>query len=118
MAMLAGDYTRRLQSARVGASIGAGYLVDPVPISPSETGQEACPSGSVVTSISLNATSTAGMNVWFQDANGNKQGVYTGCLVARDYRNQFYCPWPLYVSCDQNVTVFCAPPAKGSPIPD
>ena len=114
MAMLAGDYKRRLQSANKGALVGAGYVVDPVPVPPDGNAHEVAPAGSVVTVLSINATSTAGVNEYFKDANGTIQDIMTGATIARDYKQHFYCPWPVYVTTDVSVTVFVSPPSKGS----
>ncbi len=114
MSMLAGDYKRRIQTAQKGALVGAGYQVDPVPVAPDNAPHEVAQAGSVITVLSINTTSTAGVNEWFQDANGTKQDIMTGATVARDYKQHFYCPWPVYVSTDVGVTVFVSPPSKGS----
>ena len=114
MAMLPGDYKRRIQSANRGASVGAGYAVDPVPVPGDSQPHKVAVHGSVITVIILLATSSAGMNVWFQDANGVKQMLIPGALIAKDYKVHFYCPWDLYISSDEPVLVGVAPPSKGN----
>jgi len=116
MAMLPGDYKRRIQSATRGASVGSGYACDPVMVDPDNLPHQVCPAGSVVTILSINTTSTAGVNEWFQDSAGNRQEIMMGATIARDYKQHFYCPWPLYVSTDVNVTVFVAPASKGNTV--
>jgi hypothetical protein len=113
MAMQSGDYKRRVQSANRGASVGAGFAVDPVPVPGDNLPHEVAAAGNTVTVISLLFTSTAGMNVWFQDSTGTKQELIPGATIARDYKLHFYCPWPLYVSCDVAVLVMVAPLSKG-----
>ncbi len=112
--MLAGDYKRRIQSAAKSAAVGAGYANDPVPVPADSQPHEVAPAGSVVTLLSINATSTAGVDEYFQDANGTKQTIMSGVTIARDYKQNFYCPWPLYVSTDVSVIVYVSPPSKGN----
>lgn len=117
MAMLPGDYTRRTQTAQKGALVGAGYVVSPVHVPAGSTNFKVCTSGSVVTVFSVNATSSTGVNEWFQDSKGTIQMIMSGVLIARDYKQHFYCPWSLYVSTDVDLTIMVAPPAKGAAIP-
>lgn len=114
MAMLPGDYKRRVQTTNKGAAVNSGYAVAPVPVAPDEKPHQVCQAGTVITLMSINATSTAGVNMWFQDANGTQQEILTGAVNARDYKMNFYCPWPVYVSTDVNVTVYIAGIAKGA----
>lgn len=114
MAMLPGDYKRRVQTTNRGAAVNSGYAVEPVPVDPDNQNHEVCQAGGVVTLMSINTTSTAGVNMWFQDANGTKQGIVNGATAARDYKQNFYCPWPVYVSTDVNVTCYIAPTSKGN----
>jgi len=116
MAMLPGDYTRRTQSAQKGASTSSGYAVDPVHVS-SNNRFHVCTSGSVITLTSINVTSTAGVNMWFEDSAGTRQIIMAGALTARDYKQHFYCPWDVYISTDVDVTVFVSPPSKGATVP-
>ena len=114
MAMLPGDYKRRVQTAQRGALTSSGWANDPVPVEPDNQPHEIVAAGGCVTLMSINATSTAGVNMWFQDANGTKQGIVNGATIARDYKQHFYCPWPVYVSSDVNVTCYVAAPSKGN----
>jgi hypothetical protein len=116
MAMLAGDYKRRVQTAQRGALVGAGFSNDPIHVPAGSSNFEVCPAGSVVTLLSINVTSSAGVNEWFQDANGNKQMILVGALTARDYKQHFYCPWALYVSTDADLTIMVCPPSKGNTV--
>jgi hypothetical protein len=113
MSMLPGDYKRRVQSTNRGAAVNSGYGVSPVHV-PANAATEVAAAGSVITLTSINVTSTAGVNMWFQDANGTKQMILAGALTARDYKQNFYCPWPVYVSTDVDVTCYVAPPSKGA----
>lgn len=114
--MLPGDYTRRYQSANKGALTSAGYTVDPVNIPVGASNFHVCTSGSVITVLSINATS-AGTNMFFKDANGTVQAIVTGATTARDYKGHFYCPWDVYISTDVNCTVYVSPPSKGATVP-
>ena len=114
MAMLPGDYKRRVFSTNKGAAVNSGYANSPVFVAGGETAFEVCPAGSVITTLSINATSTAGVSEWFQDANGTRQYIMTAALTARDYKQNFYCPWPVYINTDVSVTVYVAPPSKGA----
>lgn len=117
MAMLAGDYTRRTQTAQKGALVGAGYANDPVHVPAGSTNFEVCTSGSVITLLSINVTSSTGVYEFFKDANGTVQEIMEGALTARDYKQHFYCPWPVYISTDADVTVYVSPPSKGAKVP-
>ena len=114
MAMLPGNYQHRVYSTNKGAAINSGYACSPVQLAGGETAFEVCPAGSVITVLSINATSTAGVSEWFQDSAGTKQFIMQGALTARDYKQNFYCPWPVYITTDASVTVYVAPPAKGA----
>lgn len=114
MAMLAGDYKRRIQSTNRGAAVNSGYAVSPVHLAGGETGAQVATAGSVITLTSINVTSTAGVQMYFQDSAGTKQYIMEGALTARDYKQNFYCPWPVYITTDVDVTVFVAPGAKGN----
>lgn len=114
MAMILGDYKRRVQTAQRGALTSSGWANDPVTVPPDSQPHQVCQAGGVVTLMSINATSTAGVNMWFQDSAGTKQGIINGALVARDYKQQFYCPWPVYVSSDVNVTCYVTATSKGN----
>jgi len=116
MAMLAGDYKRRIQTTNRGAAVNSGYAVSPVHVPASSGNFEVAPVGSVVTLMSVNVTSTAGVNMYFQDSAGTRQMIVAGALTARDYKMNFYCPWPVYVSTDADVTVYIAAPAKGNTV--
>ena len=113
MALLPGDYKRRVQSTNRGAAVNSGYANSPVHVPATSAAFEVAAVGSVITLTSINVTSTAGVNMWFQDSNGTKQMIMTGALTARDYKQGFYCPWPLYISTDVDVTCYIAPPSKG-----
>lgn len=115
--MLPGDYTRRTQTAQKGALVSSGYAASPVHVPAASTNFKVCTPGSVITVLSVNATSSAGVNEWFQDSAGNKQTIMSGVLIARDYKQHFYCPWPVYVSTDADITVFVTPPSKGAAVP-
>jgi hypothetical protein len=115
--MLPGDYTRRIQTAQKGALVGAGFANDPVHVPGGATNFKVCTSGSVITLVSVNVTSTAGVNEFFQDSAGTTQMIMAGALTARDYKQHFYCPWPVYISTDVDVTVYVCPPSKGAPVP-
>lgn len=117
MALLPGDYTRRTQSAQRGAAVTSGFANDPVHIPAGATNFQICSSGSVVVLLSINVTSTSGVNMFFQDSAGTKQMIMAGALTARDYKQHFYCPWPVYISTDADCTVFVCPPAKGAIVP-
>lgn len=116
MAMLPGDYKRRVQTTNRGAAVNSGYAVEAVPVAPDSKPHEVCQAGGVVTTMSINVTSTAGVNMWFQDANGTIQEIVTGAINARDYKQNFYAPWPVYVVSDVNVTVYVAAPSKGNTV--
>jgi hypothetical protein len=116
MAMLPGDYKRRIQTTNRGAAVNSGYAVLPVAVDPDEKPHEVCQAGGVVTLMSINATSTAGVNMWYQDSAGNTQQIVNGAINARDYKQNFYAPWPVYVSTDVNVTCYIAAPSKGNTV--
>lgn len=115
MAMLSGDYKHRVNTAQKGALVSAGYMVDPVHVPAGATNFKVAAAGSVIKTFSINATST-GTNEFFQDSAGTIQMIMAGATVARDYKQDFYCPWPLYVSSDVDCTVYVCPPSKGSTI--
>ena len=117
MAMLAGDYTRRTQTAQKGALTSSGFTVDPVHVPAGSSQFQICTSGSVVTLTSINVTSTAGVNMFFKDSAGTIQIIMSGALTARDYKQHFYAPWPVYVSTDVDVTCYVSPPSKGATVP-
>lgn len=118
MAMLSGDYKRRVQSTNRGAAVNSGYAVEPVEIPNGISNFEICGAGSVITLTSINvAPGSGGINMWFQDSAGTKQGIITGAVTARDYKQNFYCPWPVYIEMPDttaNVTVYVASTAKGA----
>jgi hypothetical protein len=114
MALLPGDYKRRVFSTNKGAAVNSGYAVSPVYFAGGETGAEVAAAGSVITVTSVNVTSTGGVSMWFQDSAGTKQYILQGALTARDYKQNFYCPWPVYITTDVSVTIYVAPPAKGA----
>lgn len=116
MAMLPGDYKRRIQSTNRASAVNSGYANSPVEVPGGTSGFEVCQAGGVVCLTSINVTSTAGVNMWFQDANGTKQQIMAAAVVARDYKQNFYCPWPVYISTDVNVTCYVAAPSKGNTI--
>lgn len=113
MAMIQGDYKRRVQSTNRGAAVNSGYAVSPVNFA-SATAAEVCPAGSVITQTSINVTSSGGVSLWFQDSAGTKQYIMRGVLTARDYKQNFYCPWPVYITTDTDVTVYVAAASKGN----
>ena len=113
MAMLAGDYKRRVWSTNRGAAVNSGYAVSPVHFAGGEIAAEVTAAGSVITVTSINVTSSAGVSMWFQDSAGTKQYIMQGVLTARDYKQNFYCPWPVYITTDVDVTVYVAPLSKG-----
>lgn len=114
MAMLPGDYKRRIQSTNRAAGVNSGYACSPVMVPPDSNPHKVCVAGSVVTLMTINVTSTTGVNMWFQDSAGTKQDILIGALTARDYKLHFYAPWPVYVSTDVNTTVIVADPSKGN----
>ena len=113
MAMLPGDYKSRIGSTNRGAAINSGLAVSPVYFAGGETGAQVTGAGSIITTTSVNATSTSGVSMWFQDTAGTKQYIMQGALTARDYKQNFFCPWPVYITTDASVTVYVAPLAKG-----
>jgi len=113
MAMNAGDYKRRVQATNTAAGVNAGFQNSAVHIPAGETNFKVTSATSVVTLLSINATSAA-TNVWFQDSAGNKQEIAMGLTVARDYKWSFYCPWDLYISTDVDCTVIVHAPSKGN----
>lgn len=115
--MQPGDYTRRTQTAQKGALVSSGYAADPVHVPAGSTNFQVCTSGSVITVLSINNTSSSGVNEFFKDASGTVQVIMAAVLTARDYKQNFYCPWPVYISTDTDVTVFVAPPSKGAVVP-
>lgn len=115
MALLPGDYKHRVQSANKSAAVGAGWSNDPVHV-PATNGFKVAVQASVITLMSINVTSTAGVNMWFQDSAGTRQIILAGALTARDYKMHFYCPWDLWISTDVDVTVYVCPPSKGATI--
>lgn len=114
MAMLPGDYKRRVQSAGTAAGVSSGYRVSPVHVPGGAAAFEVVQAGGVVALTSINVTSTAGVNMWFQDSTGTRQIIMAGALTARDYKQHFYCPWPVYISTDVDVTCFVVAPSKGA----
>ena len=114
MAMLPGDYKRRVQSANKSASVGAGFSNSPVHVPGDSQPHQVSQAGMVVTLLSINATSTAGVLEYFQDSAGTKQVIMSNALTPRDYKQHFYCPWPVYVVSDVDVTVYVAGTSKGN----
>ena len=114
MAMLPGDYKRRVGSTNRAAAITSGYAVSPFPVPAGSANIQVAAAGSVITLTSINATSTAGVNMFFKDSANTKQQIMSGVTIARDYKQNFYCPWPVYVSTDVDVTVYVSPPSKGN----
>jgi hypothetical protein len=114
MALIQGNYSFRTFSTNRGALVNSGYAVSPVHFAGGETGAEVAAVGSVITVTSINATSSAGVSMWFQDSAGTRQFIIEGALIARDYKQNFYCPWPVYITTDTDVTVYVAPLAKGT----
>jgi hypothetical protein len=112
--MIQGDYKRRIQSTNRGSAVNSGYAVSPVYFAGGETGAQVCSTGSVITGFSINATSSAGVSMWFQDSAGTKQPILSGALTARDYNQKFYCPWPVYITTDASITVYVAASSKGN----
>lgn len=117
MPMLPGDYTRRTNSTQRTLSAISGFGADAVHIAAGATNFQICSSGSVITNLSVNVTSTAGVNLFFKDSSGTIQMIMAGALTARDYKGSFYCPWPLYISTDVDCTIFVCPPSKGAAVP-
>jgi len=113
MALLPGDYKRRVQTTNRGAAVNSGYAVVPVHIPGGSTNFEVAVAGSVITTTSINVTSTNGLHMWYQDASNTRQDIIQGALTARDYKQNFYCPWPVYVTTDVDVTCYVAAPSKG-----
>lgn len=113
MALLPGDYKRRIFSTNRGAAVNSGYANSPVHFAGGETGAEVTGAGSVIVLTSLNVTSSSGLSMWFQDSAGTKQYIIEGALTARDYKMNFYCPWPVYITTDVDTTVYVAPTSKG-----
>lgn len=116
MAMLAGDYTRRVCSTQRNSAVTAGTGNDPVHIPANSTNFKICQESAVFVTLSINATST-GTNLFFQDTNGTTQMVAVGLTVARDYKLHFYCPWPLYISTDVDCTAIVSPAGKNVTAP-
>lgn len=114
MAMLPGDYKRRRVTAQLGANIGAGTANDPVMVTGDGNPHKVVPATGVLTVLSVMATSTSGVNMWFQDSAGTKQMLISDELVSRDYRLHFYCPWDLWFSSDVPLLVICYAPSKGN----
>ena len=114
MAMIQGNYSHRVYSTNKGAAVNSGYAVSPIHFAGGETGAVVAAVGSVITVTSINATSTGGVSMWFQDTAGTRQFIMEGALTARDYKQNFYCPWPVYITTDVDVTVYVAPLAKGA----
>lgn len=115
MALLPGDYKHRVSSTTKNSAVTSGFANSPVHVS-STTGFRVAVQASVITLLSINVTSTAGVNMWFQDSAGTKQPIMSGALTARDYKMGFYCPWDVYISTDADVTVYVCPPSKGATI--
>lgn len=112
--MLPGDYKRRTNSTQRNSAVTAGFASDAVLVSGNSQPTEVVQATTVVTLMSINTTSTNGVSVWFQDTNGTKQYIIQNATVARDYKMGFYCPWPVYVLTDANVTFYVSPPSKGN----
>jgi hypothetical protein len=117
MAMLPGDYTRRTQTAQKGALTSSGYACSAVHVPAGATNFQVCSSGSVITVTSVNGATTSGLFMYFQDTAGTRQSIILGGTGSRDYKQNFYCPWPVYVSVDADTTVYVAPPSKGAVVP-
>jgi len=113
MAMLTGDYKRRTNSTQRNSATTAGYANDPVHVPAGSANFQVCQATSIVNNISINTTS-AGTNVFFKDSAGTVQMLGVGLTTARDYKWCFYCPWPLYISTDVDITVTVSPPSKGN----
>lgn len=113
MAMLPGDYKRRVNSTQRNSSVTSGFANVPVHVPAGATNFEVCQASSVVVNLSINATS-AGTNLYFKDSAGTVQEIMSGATTARDYKLHFYCPWPLYISSDVDCTVTVSAPAKGN----
>lgn len=116
MALLPGNYKHRVFTTNRGAAVNSGYAVSPVNFAGGETGVEVANAGAVITTTSINVTSSTGVSMWFQDSSGAKQYIMRGALTARDYKQNFYCPWPVYITTDVDTTVYVAPLSKGNTI--
>ena len=113
MAMLPGDYKRRTNSTQRNSATTAWICKRPSPCTTGSANFQVCPATSIVNNISINATST-GTNVFFKDSAGTIQMIGAGLTTARDYKMCGYCPWPLYISTDADITVTVSPPSKGN----
>lgn len=100
MALLPGDYTRRTVSTQRNSSISGGTGNELVPIPAGSANFEICQQGTVLHSLSINSTSSSTI-LFFKDSAGTEELLTPGGLtIARDYKFNFYCPWPLYISTD------------------
>lgn len=119
-----GDYKGRTKSAQLAATVSAGFRTDPVHLPGSGAALvnfEVAPAGSVVTVMSINVAPTSGTvtTAFANGTNGAPGDVVGNFVLARDYKQNFYCPWPLLVNTPGNgedITFFVYPPAKGTSV--
>jgi hypothetical protein len=117
-----GNYKGRTKSAQLAAAVSSGFRCDPVHVPAGVSNFVVCPAGSVVTIMSINvAPSAGGITTSFANSNTGGPGdiIVNSAVLARDYKQNFYCPWPLLVSTPGNgedVTFFVYPPAKGTSV--
>lgn len=106
------DWSKRVQPTRKNSAVTAGYAVNFLHLTGGVESVQIIPARSVVTLTSINIAPGSG-NVIMTCGND----IVFEAATARDYKQAFYAYAPITVSipdatCD--VTVYFAPPAKGS----